>query len=177
MFNYLRCSWFIILNNLILKTNGPSVKKVKIKILICSIIQKSHFHLEKQNNSNPCQKFIFYKLDHIYPVVSSTSRTGQILQYWYQYNTWISHTNNLCQYLTLLSINVLFNKKLPFSFRKEVWIMDPATDTYYYWLLTISIPVFYNLMLLVARSEFMAFCISTLPYCCFRGLCHGFASL
>ncbi|XP_034408776.1 cyclic nucleotide-gated cation channel alpha-3-like [Cyclopterus lumpus] len=32
--------------------------------------------------------------------------------------------------------------------------MDPATDTYYYWLCTISIPVFYNLMLLVARSCF-----------------------
>ena len=40
-------------------------------------------------------------------------------------------------------------------FRKEVWIMDPATDTYYNWLCTISIPVFYNLMFLVARSEFM----------------------
>ncbi|XP_061538789.1 cyclic nucleotide-gated cation channel alpha-3-like isoform X1 [Phycodurus eques] len=37
---------------------------------------------------------------------------------------------------------------------KEVWIMDPATDTYYYWLWTISIPVFYNLMLLVARACF-----------------------
>lgn len=31
--------------------------------------------------------------------------------------------------------------------------MDPATDTYYYWLCTISIPVFYNLMLLVARCD------------------------
>uniref|UniRef100_A0A8C6WF27 Cyclic nucleotide gated channel subunit alpha 3 n=1 Tax=Neogobius melanostomus TaxID=47308 RepID=A0A8C6WF27_9GOBI len=38
--------------------------------------------------------------------------------------------------------------------RKEVWIMDPNTDTYYYWLATISIPVFYNLMLLVARACF-----------------------
>ncbi|XP_037308558.1 cyclic nucleotide-gated channel cone photoreceptor subunit alpha-like [Pungitius pungitius] len=37
---------------------------------------------------------------------------------------------------------------------KEVWIMDPATDTYYYWLCTISIPVFYNLIFLVARSCF-----------------------
>uniref|UniRef100_A0A673A191 Cyclic nucleotide gated channel subunit alpha 3 n=1 Tax=Sphaeramia orbicularis TaxID=375764 RepID=A0A673A191_9TELE len=37
---------------------------------------------------------------------------------------------------------------------KEVWIMDPATDLYYYWLCTISIPVFYNLMLLVARACF-----------------------
>ncbi|KAF1371911.1 hypothetical protein PFLUV_G00274360 [Perca fluviatilis] len=32
--------------------------------------------------------------------------------------------------------------------------MDPATDTYYYWLCTISIPVFYNLMFLVARACF-----------------------
>lgn len=39
------------------------------------------------------------------------------------------------------------------SCRKEVWIMDPATDMYYYWLCTISIPVFYNLILLVARSD------------------------
>nr|XP_040031398.1 cyclic nucleotide-gated channel cone photoreceptor subunit alpha-like [Gasterosteus aculeatus aculeatus] len=37
---------------------------------------------------------------------------------------------------------------------KEVWIMDPATDTYYYWLCTISVPVFYNLIFLVARSCF-----------------------
>ncbi|XP_061692367.1 cyclic nucleotide-gated channel cone photoreceptor subunit alpha-like [Syngnathoides biaculeatus] len=37
---------------------------------------------------------------------------------------------------------------------EEVWIMDPATDMYYYWLWTISIPVFYNLMLLVARACF-----------------------
>ncbi|XP_073318829.1 cyclic nucleotide-gated channel alpha-3-like [Pagrus major] len=37
---------------------------------------------------------------------------------------------------------------------KEVWIMDPNTDTYYYWLCTISIPVFYNLMLLPARACF-----------------------
>ncbi|XP_019723678.1 cyclic nucleotide-gated channel cone photoreceptor subunit alpha-like [Hippocampus comes] len=37
---------------------------------------------------------------------------------------------------------------------KEVWIMDPATDLYYYWLWTISIPVFYNLILLVARACF-----------------------
>uniref|UniRef100_A0A672ISS0 Cyclic nucleotide gated channel subunit alpha 3b n=1 Tax=Salarias fasciatus TaxID=181472 RepID=A0A672ISS0_SALFA len=41
-----------------------------------------------------------------------------------------------------------------FSSRKEVWIMDPATDLYYYWLCTISIPVFYNLMFLVARACF-----------------------
>lgn len=35
--------------------------------------------------------------------------------------------------------------------------MDPATDMYYYWLFTISVPVFYNLMFLVARSEFMTY--------------------
>uniref|UniRef100_H3DAF6 Cyclic nucleotide gated channel subunit alpha 3 n=1 Tax=Tetraodon nigroviridis TaxID=99883 RepID=H3DAF6_TETNG len=38
--------------------------------------------------------------------------------------------------------------------RKEVWIMDPATDTYYYWLCTVSVPVFYNLIFLVARACF-----------------------
>uniref|UniRef100_UPI0037E8C561 cyclic nucleotide-gated channel cone photoreceptor subunit alpha-like n=1 Tax=Semicossyphus pulcher TaxID=241346 RepID=UPI0037E8C561 len=37
---------------------------------------------------------------------------------------------------------------------KEVWIMDPSTDMYYYWLCTISIPVFYNMMFLVARACF-----------------------
>ncbi|PWA16733.1 hypothetical protein CCH79_00019546, partial [Gambusia affinis] len=37
---------------------------------------------------------------------------------------------------------------------KEVWIMDPATDTYYNWLCTVSVPVFYNLMFLVARACF-----------------------
>lgn len=35
--------------------------------------------------------------------------------------------------------------------------MDPATDMYYYWLCTISIPVFYNLMLLVARFDAIAY--------------------
>lgn len=35
--------------------------------------------------------------------------------------------------------------------------MDPATDTYYYWLCTIALPVFYNLMLLVARFETIIF--------------------
>uniref|UniRef100_A0A7N8WSZ8 Cyclic nucleotide-gated channel cone photoreceptor subunit alpha-like n=1 Tax=Mastacembelus armatus TaxID=205130 RepID=A0A7N8WSZ8_9TELE len=35
-----------------------------------------------------------------------------------------------------------------------VWIIDPATDLYYYWLCTIALPVFYNLMFLVARSCF-----------------------
>ncbi|RVE75009.1 hypothetical protein OJAV_G00012600 [Oryzias javanicus] len=38
--------------------------------------------------------------------------------------------------------------------RKEVWIMDPATDLYYRWLSALAIPVFYNLMLLVARACF-----------------------
>lgn len=51
--------------------------------------------------------------------------------------------------------------------------MDPATDMYYYWLWMISIPVFYNLMLLVARSEFYIiiyiFRFFSLPYCCFKG--------
>ncbi|CAL8301484.1 unnamed protein product [Gadus morhua 'NCC'] len=37
---------------------------------------------------------------------------------------------------------------------KEVWVMDPQTDTYYNWLVTMSFPVFYNLMMLVARSCF-----------------------
>jgi len=37
-------------------------------------------------------------------------------------------------------------------FRKEVWIMDPASDKYYRWLTVIAGPVFYNLMMLVTRS-------------------------
>lgn len=37
-------------------------------------------------------------------------------------------------------------------FRKEVWIMDPASDKYYRWLSVIAAPVFYNLMMLVTRS-------------------------
>ncbi|XP_033953012.2 cyclic nucleotide-gated channel cone photoreceptor subunit alpha-like [Pseudochaenichthys georgianus] len=37
---------------------------------------------------------------------------------------------------------------------KESWVMDPATDLYYYWLWIISFPVFYNMMFLVARSCF-----------------------
>ncbi|XP_046886776.1 cyclic nucleotide-gated channel cone photoreceptor subunit alpha-like [Hypomesus transpacificus] len=37
---------------------------------------------------------------------------------------------------------------------KEVWIMDPATDMYYGWLTFISVPVFYNLMLLMPRACF-----------------------
>lgn len=90
-------------------------------------------------------------------------------------------TNNLWQCCIFLGMNMLVNKKkkkpFAFSFRKEVWIMDPNTDTYYYWLCTIAIPVFYNLMLLPARSEFMAFCISLFTLPLFRGHYHGFASL
>ncbi|XP_034029218.1 cyclic nucleotide-gated channel cone photoreceptor subunit alpha-like [Thalassophryne amazonica] len=36
----------------------------------------------------------------------------------------------------------------------EVWIMDPASDMYYYWLCIIALPVLYSLMLLVTRSCF-----------------------
>lgn len=55
--------------------------------------------------------------------------------------------------------------------------MDPATDTYYYWLCTISIPVFYNLMLLVARSD-----VRSPPPLYFNDvlevkICYGFVSL
>ncbi|XP_066519173.1 cyclic nucleotide-gated channel cone photoreceptor subunit alpha isoform X3 [Hoplias malabaricus] len=38
--------------------------------------------------------------------------------------------------------------------KKEVWIMDPATDTYYRWLTVIAAPVFYNLMMIVTRACF-----------------------
>ncbi|XP_053492120.1 cyclic nucleotide-gated channel cone photoreceptor subunit alpha isoform X4 [Ictalurus furcatus] len=38
--------------------------------------------------------------------------------------------------------------------QKNLWVMDPATDTYYRWLLIIAVPVFYNLMMLVTRSCF-----------------------
>lgn len=31
--------------------------------------------------------------------------------------------------------------------------MDPATDVYYRWLTIIAGPVFYNLMMLITRSE------------------------
>ncbi|XP_054650644.1 cyclic nucleotide-gated channel cone photoreceptor subunit alpha-like [Dunckerocampus dactyliophorus] len=37
---------------------------------------------------------------------------------------------------------------------KDAWVVDPASDMYYFWLCTISIPVFYNLMFLVARACF-----------------------
>ncbi|XP_062412530.1 cyclic nucleotide-gated channel cone photoreceptor subunit alpha [Sardina pilchardus] len=38
--------------------------------------------------------------------------------------------------------------------KKEIWIMDPATDKYYRWLTVIALPVFYNLIMLVTRSSF-----------------------
>ncbi|KAM4629251.1 cyclic nucleotide-gated channel cone photoreceptor subunit alpha [Polymixia lowei] len=38
--------------------------------------------------------------------------------------------------------------------KKEIWIMDPATDKYYRWLTVIAVPVFYNLMILVTRACF-----------------------
>ncbi|XP_056459786.1 cyclic nucleotide-gated cation channel alpha-3 [Gadus chalcogrammus] len=38
--------------------------------------------------------------------------------------------------------------------RKEIWIMDPATDKYYRWLTVIALPVFYNLMMLITRACF-----------------------
>uniref|UniRef100_A0A8C9V203 Cyclic nucleotide gated channel subunit alpha 3 n=1 Tax=Scleropages formosus TaxID=113540 RepID=A0A8C9V203_SCLFO len=34
-----------------------------------------------------------------------------------------------------------------FFFRKEAWIMDPTTDTYYSWLTVIAAPTMYNLMM------------------------------
>ncbi|XP_023656762.2 cyclic nucleotide-gated channel cone photoreceptor subunit alpha isoform X1 [Paramormyrops kingsleyae] len=38
--------------------------------------------------------------------------------------------------------------------KKEVWIMDPATDLYYSWLTIIAVPVMYNLMMLITRACF-----------------------
>ncbi|KAG7467062.1 hypothetical protein MATL_G00149390 [Megalops atlanticus] len=38
--------------------------------------------------------------------------------------------------------------------KKEVWIMDPATDLYYRWLTIIAAPAMYNLMMLVTRACF-----------------------
>lgn len=52
--------------------------------------------------------------------------------------------------------------------------MDPDTDLYYYWLCTISIPVFYNLMLLVARSEVIAFFSLYFIVVLEVMVCHGF---
>lgn len=40
-----------------------------------------------------------------------------------------------------------------FVFRKEIWIMDSATDQYYRWLTVIAGPVFYNLIMIVTRYE------------------------
>ncbi|XP_026785066.3 cyclic nucleotide-gated channel cone photoreceptor subunit alpha [Pangasianodon hypophthalmus] len=37
---------------------------------------------------------------------------------------------------------------------KDSWIMDPATDLYYYWIIIVAVPAFYNLMMLVTRSCF-----------------------
>ncbi|XP_060717102.1 cyclic nucleotide-gated cation channel alpha-3 [Tachysurus vachellii] len=37
---------------------------------------------------------------------------------------------------------------------KDSWIMDPATNIYYYWLIIMAVPAFYNLMMLVTRSCF-----------------------
>uniref|UniRef100_A0A3B4C7T0 Cyclic nucleotide-binding domain-containing protein n=1 Tax=Pygocentrus nattereri TaxID=42514 RepID=A0A3B4C7T0_PYGNA len=42
----------------------------------------------------------------------------------------------------------------PHKRKKEVWIMDPAADTYYRWLTVIAAPVFYNLMMIVTRACF-----------------------
>ncbi|KAK3510937.1 hypothetical protein QTP70_027826 [Hemibagrus guttatus] len=36
----------------------------------------------------------------------------------------------------------------------DSWIMDPATNMYYYWLIIMAVPAFYNLMMLVTRSCF-----------------------
>ncbi|XP_060776149.1 cyclic nucleotide-gated cation channel alpha-3 isoform X1 [Neoarius graeffei] len=38
--------------------------------------------------------------------------------------------------------------------KKNLWVMDPATDVYYRWLTVIAGPVFYNLMMLITRSCF-----------------------
>lgn len=46
---------------------------------------------------------------------------------------------------------------LDVSFRKEIWIMDPATDLYYRWLTVIAMPVFFNLIMLVTRYIYFSF--------------------
>ncbi|KAM6963119.1 cyclic nucleotide-gated channel cone photoreceptor subunit alpha-like [Aplochiton taeniatus] len=38
--------------------------------------------------------------------------------------------------------------------KKDIWIMDPAGDTYYRWITVIAAPTFYNLMMLVTRACF-----------------------
>ncbi|XP_035264475.1 cyclic nucleotide-gated cation channel alpha-3 isoform X3 [Anguilla anguilla] len=48
----------------------------------------------------------------------------------------------------------LGNYAHPRKRKKEVWIMDPATDLYYRWLSVISIPAMYNLMMLITRACF-----------------------
>lgn len=56
-------------------------------------------------------------------------------------------------------------------FRKEVWIMDPASDKYYRWLTIIAGPVFYNLVMLVTRFVYIAYemkkfvCINVVKSC------------
>ncbi|KAL1023397.1 hypothetical protein UPYG_G00040300 [Umbra pygmaea] len=39
--------------------------------------------------------------------------------------------------------------------KKELWVMDPATDQYYRWLAIIAAPCLYNLMMLVTRASFI----------------------
>ncbi|KAJ8351782.1 hypothetical protein SKAU_G00232580 [Synaphobranchus kaupii] len=48
----------------------------------------------------------------------------------------------------------LGNPRCPRKRKKEVWIMDPATDLYYRWLSIISVPAMYNLMMLITRACF-----------------------
>ncbi|XP_027029907.2 cyclic nucleotide-gated cation channel alpha-3 isoform X1 [Tachysurus fulvidraco] len=42
----------------------------------------------------------------------------------------------------------------PHKRKKKPWVMDPATDMYYRWLVIIAGPVFYNLMMLITRACF-----------------------
>lgn len=35
---------------------------------------------------------------------------------------------------------------------KEITVIDPAGNTYYYWLFIITVPVMYNWILIIARS-------------------------
>ncbi|KAK2858306.1 hypothetical protein Q7C36_006225 [Tachysurus vachellii] len=42
----------------------------------------------------------------------------------------------------------------PHKRKKTPWVMDPATDMYYRWLVVIAGPVFYNLMMLITRACF-----------------------
>lgn len=61
---------------------------------------------------------------------------------------WETNTVNLSKCLQSLAKNI---KVYGCVFRKEIWIMDPATDQYYRWLTVIAGPVFYNLMMIVTR--------------------------